>query len=274
MTSQSVQSRRLTESGMGELLSLPPTATPEDIGKQVREAAVDSGCVLVRERSLDQDEFLRLVAAVGDKVEYKLGEGRSDLLMLNASRDKDKVVTGRGPLPLHTDGVLVGTRTDLIILYAVDFKDTPGSGETYVVDQMAAWKEMPESLRSVIEERDFEYRVEEPDFYPTAPAGWYAVPNFRDYGDGHRALNLSTGYQADSEPRSWSVRVPGMTAEESRSFLAELDGFLRSPRYTYQHRWQSGDLLLINNQRTMHGRTPISPDGIRLLWRGQVAEVA
>ncbi|MEV8309655.1 TauD/TfdA family dioxygenase [Streptomyces flavidovirens] len=72
----------------------------------------------------------------------------------------------------------------------------------------------------------------------------------------------------------FSKRVPGMTAEESRSFLAELDGFLRSPRCTYQHRWQSGDLLLINNQRTMHGRTPISPDGIRLLWRGQVAEVA
>lgn len=45
---------------------------------------------------------------------------------------------------------------------------------------------------------------------------------------------------------------------------------LHSPKYVYSHRWQTGDLLVIDNQRTLHGRTAIGSDGVRLLLRGQV----
>jgi (5R)-carbapenem-3-carboxylate synthase len=56
----------------------------------------------------------------------------------------------------------------------------------------------------------------------------------------------------------------------SDRFFQELDAFLRLERYTYTHRWQVGDLLIIDNQRTLHGRTAISAGGVRLLFRGQL----
>lgn len=258
----------LTASGMGALLPWEPGDTLEAAGPRIRRAAMDSGCALVRGLTLDEERFKLLVRSLGTTVDHRFGEGQADLLKLNASREEGKVVTGRGPLPLHTDGLLVGERVDLIILYAAEFSDAPGSGETFVCDQLAAWREMPEALRRVIEERELEYLVTERGYFPTVPESWYTIPTTRDYGRV-RSLNLTTAFPP-GVLRSWDVRVKGMDGAASERFFAELDAFLHSPRYSYTHRWEVGDLLVIDNQRTLHGRTAISPGGTRVLYRGQL----
>lgn len=258
----------LTASGMGALLPWEPGDTLEAAGHRIRRAAMDTGCALVRGLTLDEEQFKLLVRSLGTTVDHRFGEGQADLLKLNASREEGKVVTGRGPLPLHTDGLLVGERVDLIILYAAEFSDAPGSGETFVCDQLAAWREMPEALRRVIEDRELEYLVTERGYFPTVPESWYTIPTTRDHGRV-RSLNLTTAFPP-GVLRSWDVRVKGMDGAASERFFAELDAFLHAPRYAYTHRWEVGDLLVIDNQRTLHGRTAISPGGTRLLYRGQL----
>ncbi|MEV8063447.1 TauD/TfdA family dioxygenase [Streptomyces antimycoticus] len=261
----------LTESGMGTILSTAEGTDLAALGSDIREAAQSSGCVLVRGLSFDEQQFQSLVHAVGKTVHHKFGEGQADLLKLNASRDAGKVVTGRGPLPLHTDGMLVGERTDLIMLYAADFQDEPGSGETFVCDQLSAWNEMPKDLRQRLGQADsLEYLVEERGYFSSVPEDWYSIPAVREYGRV-RSLNLALNFPDDADIRGWRVRVPNMSLEESSRFLARLDAYLRKPRYTYQHRWRVGDLLVIDNQRTLHGRTAIGTDGTRVLFRGQIA---
>lgn len=261
--------QQLTPSGMGTVLPWTPDSPIEDLAERVKRAALDSGCALVRGVELDEDSFKLLVRSLGDTVDHKFGEGQADLLKLNASRDEGKVVTGRGPLPIHTDGLLVGERVDLIILYAAEFSDIPGSGETYVSDQLTAWDEMPEHLRRVLDEHEIEYLVRERGYFPTVPEGWYTIPTTRDYGRV-RSLNLATAFPRGFSQRSWQVRVKGMDQERSDQFFDELDAFLRLERYTYTHRWRVADLLVIDNQRTLHGRTAISDGGTRVLFRGQL----
>ncbi|MFF9818663.1 TauD/TfdA dioxygenase family protein [Streptomyces sp. NPDC014006] len=254
---------------MGAVLPAVPGTSVEDLARQTKQAALHSGCALVRGLTLDEDAFRLLVRSLGDTVDHKFGEGQSDLLKLNASRDEGKVVTGRGPLPIHTDGLLVGERVDLIILYAAEFSDVPGSGETYVSDQLTAWAEMPEHLRRVLDEYEIEYLVKERGYFPTVPEDWYTIPATRDYGRV-KSLNIATAFPEDFTNRSWEVRVKGLDRERSDRFFDELDAFLRSERYAYTHRWEVGDLLIIDNQRTLHGRTAISAGGTRVLFRGQL----
>jgi (5R)-carbapenem-3-carboxylate synthase len=261
--------RQLTPSGMGAVVTWDDGRDVQELARRVRRAALERGCALVRGLALDEDDFRLLVRSLGDTVDHKFGEGGADLLKLNASREEGKVVTGRGPLPLHTDGLLVGERVDLIILYAAEFSDVPGSGETYVSDQLTAWAEMPGHLRRVLEEYEIEYLVTERGYFPTVPEDWYAIASTRDYGRV-KSLNLATAFPPEVSPRSWDVRVKGMERALSDRFFAELDAFLRSERYAYTHRWQVGDLLIIDNQRTLHGRTAISPGGTRVLFRGQL----
>jgi (5R)-carbapenem-3-carboxylate synthase len=254
---------------MGALLPWSPGAPLQDLARRARQAALDSGCALVRGMDLNEDDFKVLVRSLGDRVAHKFGEGQADLLKLDASRDKGKVVTGRGPLPLHTDGLLVGERVDLIVLYASEFSDAPGSGETCVSDQLTAWDEMPGHLRHVLDTHELEYLVTERGYFPTVPEDWYTIPSTRDYGRV-KSLNLATAFPPDVEQCSWQVRVKDMAQERSEEFLAELDAFLRAERYAYTHRWQVGDLLIIDNQRTLHGRTAIGEGGTRVLFRGQL----
>lgn len=255
----------LTPSGLGTVLDLGPT---DDLADACRRAATGTGVALVRGLDLDERRFQRFVHDLGDTVDHKFGEGRADLLQLNASAEDGKVVTGRGPLPLHTDGLLVGERTDLIVLYASQFADRPGSGETTVCDQLSAWLEMPDDLREVVEHTGLEYLVEERGYFPTVPAGWYEIPTVRDYGRV-RSLNLTLRFPP-GVARGWQVRVKGADEATSERFFARLGEFLHRPRYLYQHSWRVGDLLVIDNQRTLHGRTAISDEGVRLLLRGQV----
>lgn len=76
---------------------------------------------------------------------------------------------------------------------------------------------------------------------------------------------LSSGIE-----RSWNLRVAAVTELESDELLADLDQFLNQPRYTYQHCWNVGDLLVIDNTGALHGRTAISEGGVRVLFSGQV----
>jgi alpha-ketoglutarate-dependent taurine dioxygenase len=258
----------LTESGLGAVLAAGADEPIEELVPRVREAALERGVALVRGLDFDEPSFQHLVRLLGHTVDHKFGEGRADLLKLNASRDEGKVVTGRGPLPLHTDGLLVGEQVDLIVLFAKDFSDEPGSGETTVCDQLAAWREMPEHLAEPLANGSLEYLVEERGYFPQVPADWYGIATTRDYGRV-RSLNLALRFAPDV-PRGWLVRLAGVDEATSDKFFEELSDHLHSPRYLYQHRWQPGDLLVIDNQRTLHGRTAISSDGVRLLFRGQV----
>ena len=73
-------------------------------------------------------------------------------MKLPATREKGNVVLGRGPLSSHTDGLFIGHRPELIMLYAAEFSDAPGCGETIVLDTRRAMEEMPVQLQEMLKE--------------------------------------------------------------------------------------------------------------------------
>ncbi|MFI8608147.1 TauD/TfdA dioxygenase family protein [Pseudomonas sp. NPDC077649] len=263
----SLSSQSLTVSGLGIHL---PDDTPLDA---IRQAVLDHGVTLLQNVRFDESSFRQFVESLGDKVSYsennaKVGYGFTDILNLDGTHDKEKVITGRGSLPLHTDGILLGTQVDLIILYAADVKNIDEDGATVVCDQLAAWQDMPESLRQPLLTGRLEYLAFERGYFATVPEDWYPISTFRDYGR-IRSLNLALPFESQAKA-SWDVRVPGMSEKDSAAWFAALEQHLTAAPYLYCHRWCKGDLLIIDNQRTLHGRRGLQPDTCRKLLRGQV----
>ncbi|KAJ5312431.1 hypothetical protein PENANT_c027G06653 [Penicillium antarcticum] len=264
--------RTLTSSGAG--LVLDGTGATDDASravlvKTILENSASSRFVLVRNLDLSEDGFRSVVRALGEPVQHKFQTGGSDLMKLPATREKGNVVLGRGMLPAHTDGLFVGHRPDLLMLYASEFNDLPGSGETTVVDQVAAMLEMPERLRLAVENAMFEYQIVETGHHMKSLEDKWFEKQPVTMERGRKCLAVSLPFPEDTE-RSWNIRVKGATDEESVALLDELYAFLYQKRYLYQHPWQVGDLLIIDNYGTLHGRTAISEDGKRCLFRGQV----
>lgn len=262
-----LRGQTLTASGLGVHL---PDETPL---AAVRQAVLDHGVTLLRNVHFDEDSFRQFVESLGDKVSYdegnaNVGYGFADILKLDGTHDKEKVITGRGSLPLHTDGILLGTQVDLIILYAADVANIDEDGATVVCDQLAAWKDMPDSLRQPLLDGRLEYLAFERGYFATVPEGWYPISTFRDYGRV-RSLNLALPFDSQVKA-SWDVRVPGLSEDASAAWFAELERHLTANPYLYCHRWRKGDLLIIDNQRTLHGRRGLLPNTCRKLLRGQV----
>ncbi len=65
--------------------------------------------------------------------------------------------------------------------------------------------------------------------------------------------------------------IVGLSAAESSALLAELHAHATSGRYVYRHHWAVGDLVIWDNDATMHTRTPCDRHRHRrLLYRTTV----
>ena len=65
--------------------------------------------------------------------------------------------------------------------------------------------------------------------------------------------------------------IVGLGRRESDELLQELHDHATADRYVYRHRWSAGDVVLWDNEATMHTRTPCDRHvSQRLLYRTTV----
>ena len=72
-------------------------------------------------------------------------------------------------------------------------------------------------------------------------------PLVRQLPDGRRSLYLSPPYMDT---------IAGMEAGESRVLIQELADWATAERFTYCHQWEPGDVLMWDNDWTMHKVAP------------------
>jgi (5R)-carbapenem-3-carboxylate synthase len=242
---------------------------------QIRMLAARRGFVLAKDVDFDdKNNFKTMVASYGNVVEYvgekkKVGFGYKDVLELNG--EKGKIVTGRGELSLHADGGLLQTRVDIAFLYAVETRRMQFQGATTVCDHELAYQEMPIHLKKILDEEVFEYQVEDKSYYVDAsPDGWFKVPVYVDYGWCNKMLIYFPF--TENNPPSWKSRVAGFSDKQSQMFFDELKAHMTQQRYYYKHFWSKGDLLILDNRRTLHAREAYDEDSLRILYRGQTVD--
>lgn len=148
----------------------------------------------------------------------------------------------------------------------------PTGGETEFANLYAAYEDLPEADKALIENLEVVHRTEAAiaRVYPDAPqelkALWAARPSkTHPFVWRHRSgrKSLITGMTATA--------VVGMAADESEALLDRLLAFATQPQYVYRHAWQLGDLVIWNNTGTMHRVLPYDITSGRLLHRTVVA---
>jgi taurine dioxygenase len=70
--------------------------------------------------------------------------------------------------------------------------------------------------------------------------------------------------------RRRNAYLMGLELAESEALLDELWRFVDDPRFTWEHVWRVGDLVLWDNRCTMHRRDAFDPNSRRIMHRTQV----
>ena len=160
----------------------------------------------------------------------------------------------RGNLLWHTDASYDQARGVYSLLSCHSIP--PGGADTEFADMRAAYAALSEEKKAEIENLVVEHSI----WYSRALAGMTDLSDaeqatrpparhplvHRHPGSGRKVLYLA----------SHASRVLGMPLEEGRALLRELIEFATQPQFVYRHKWRVGDLLVWDNQQTMHRGTP------------------
>lgn len=176
-------------------------------------------------------------------------------------------VFGTGDLDFHCDQLFQKEPLSALILYAIEVPVNAG-GDTRFSDNVTVLDRMPAALRERAEtlhiRQEYTYRGTlakdwnmdvSAQLAAVHPMVWRAAPEDR----GALWVNKLS-----------SVEVVEMPGEPGQALMAELREYLYDPAVIYDHVWRPGDLVLWDNRRLQHARTPYDETQPRTLRRSPI----
>jgi alpha-ketoglutarate-dependent taurine dioxygenase len=166
----------------------------------------------------------------------------------------------------HTDSSYRQIPCTGALLHGVEVSRS--GGETQFTNMYLAYEALPDTLKRQIEGRRAQHNFGHmhtqaalkpltEDEKTAMPPVWQ--PMVRKHPvTGRKSLYISPIY---------NDAVEGMTPAEGRQLIAELTKIAADPRFVYQHRWETDDVLMWDNRCTMHQVTPFDPRERRVMHR-------
>lgn len=224
--------------------------------------------LLLREQDITTEQQTRFAEIFGPVQLRERNKVRSaEATAQHVSNVRKDGVFGTGDLDFHCDQLFQKEPLSALILYAIEVPVNAG-GDTRFSDNMTVLDRMPAALRERAEtlhiRQEYTFRGTlakdwnmdaEAQIFTVHPMVWRAAPEDR----GALWVNKLS-----------SVEVVEMPGEEGKALMAELREYLYDPAIIYDHAWRPGDLVLWDNRRLQHARTPYDETQPRTLRRSPI----
>lgn len=247
----------------------------------IYRAWLDYGVLRFCGQSLDKDSLQAFSQRFGPLEEIPVGrlapEQRAKIDNLYVTAISNILVDGRpigglgnAEAEWHSDMTYVDTPPPASVLLGMVIP--PHGGDTFFVDQRAAYQSLPDALKTRIEGLSIkhdaahtsvgELRAGFDPFDDPRDAPGAVHPIVRTHDEtGDECLYLGR--------RDWAY-IPGLSLEDSEALLDELWSHAIPEDYIVEQNWTPGDVIIWDNRRCLHRRSEIDPSTKRLLLRCQV----
>ncbi len=255
--------------------------------EQIHQAWLDHLLLVFRGQRIEAQDVVRFARRFGTPVtSSNLHQRDLSERTANAMFDLPPEITV--VTNLQADGKPVGILGDGEVVWHSDFsfKERPtaarmllarelppaGQGKTYFVNCYAAYETLPEETKRRVAGRT----IKQGNVVDTAMKlrpGANPDADVRSLpGPSHPivATHPKTGRSMLYLGRRHSAYVNGLPVEESEALLDELWAHCTDPRFCYTHLWQVGDVVVWDNQATVHRRDAFESSARRVLYAAQV----
>lgn len=285
-SSAAIDRHQLTPSGFGTELTNVDLATIDADGRsEALKAFHDSGGLLIIRNQHDfAPQSLRNFVAQFGKLEKNekyepafLLPDYPEILRVGNMKEKGKYVSmfiDADPPPLlwHMDDSYRHPQPAGSCMYCVH--TPPQGGETGFAGMSAAYQALSEEVKLQIETtttiHSYDYlnerlRRTNPHRPPLTVELKQKMPPVRR---PLVAKHPVTGRKALYIPTCQIESVEGMSEDEARPLLNELQAHATKPDFTYMHHWEPGDLVIWDNRGAMHAPSPFEDEKYqRLMYR-------
>jgi len=180
-------------------------------------------------------------------------------------------ILGDGELAWHSDFSFKERPTAARMLLAMEIPPG-GQGRTYFINCYAAYEALPEELKQRLRGKT----IKQGNVVDTAMKlrpGARLDADLRELpGPSHPivATHPKTGRSMLYLGRRHSAYVNGLPPQESETLLDALWAHSTDPRFCYTHSWEVGDVVVWDNQATIHRRDAFDSASRRVLYAAQV----
>ncbi len=229
--------------------------------EHVRGAVEDHGAVVVQGvRVRDDGALLDVVSLVGTP--SQVGNGGEVIYDVTPHPSGTDLSRTTRPFPPHTDSTFLPEPHGRIALGCVQAPPDGGGGRSCVVsaDHVVAelGRRSGDDVVAALGEPAFPFSVHEPGGEPRVRL----LPILERARDGRWRVR----YRLDAI--IGALREEGLVLSPRHgAALNALDAVLGDPALQATHALRPGDVLIVDNRRTLHGRTAIGEDAQRLLRR-------
>jgi taurine dioxygenase len=240
----------------------------ERIAAQVLQIWHENLVILLRDQHLSEEDEVRFAERFGPPavIHTKQFMQKHPAVMLISNIREDGKPIGAlpdGEMQFHSDQCYQERPAMASMLYAIEVPSK--GGNTLFANAYAAYETLPADIKRRIEGR----RALNAYDYDTAATkrGTKVADGVPTYVHSVVRTHPATGRQALYVNRLMTVRIEGMTEEESNELLDFLFDHQEQRQFVYEHVWRVGDILMWDNRCTLHARTDFSAGERRLMRR-------
>jgi len=244
------------------------------------------GVIALSDQQLDEDRFVAFSRRFGPleinvASQFQHPKHPEILVLSNQQRDGKAIGLADAGQGWHTDNSYNRLPGRVSILHALEVpvRDGVVLGDTLFADMRAAYRALPEDVKTRIEDRVAEHDFakfyddmiktkgsKRPPLTDAQRRQKPPVPHplvLRHPYTGELCLYADPGY---------TTRIVGMDSPESDELLSFLFEHQTRPDFIYRHIWRQRDMLLWDNCATIHMATGgYRPDETRFMLRTQVS---
>ncbi len=224
--------------------------------------------ILLRDQRLMEEDQVRFAGHFGPPavIHTKQFVQKHPAVMLISNIREDGKPIGAlpdGEMHFHSDQCYQERPAMASMLYAIEVPSK--GGNTLFANAYAAYETLPAEIQRRIEGR----RALNAYDYDTAATkrGTKVADGVPTYVHPVIRTHPATGRKALYVNRLMTVRIVGMSEEESGELLDFLFDHQEQRQFVYEHVWRVGDILMWDNRCTLHARTDFSADERRLMRR-------
>ncbi|HEV7264643.1 MAG TPA: TauD/TfdA family dioxygenase [Falsiroseomonas sp.] len=244
-------------------------AEDEATAAALREAFRRHRLLLLRRQDITTEQQTRFASVFGEVTLREKNRVRSaEAMAQHVSNVRKDGVFGTGDLDFHLDQLFQPLPLAALILYAIEVPDE--GGDTRFADSVSAVERMPEPLRKRIATLSCRNAY---TFAGTLAKDWNVEDaQQQQLSHIHPMIWRET---PDDRGALWvnklsSLEVVGLPIEEGRALMEEARSYLYDEEIVYTHHWLPGDLVIWDNRRLQHARSPFDPAMRRTLRRSPI----
>ncbi len=271
--------QKLTENFGASVEGLDLSRVPDDtVMRSLADALYANRLLLIKGQDLEVDDYYQFGRQWGELIthvsEFLRVPGYPEMMCIGNTEDKDRDPAIRnGAVHWHTDGSYKLPATAITMLYAR--KVPANGGNTWFCDMARAYDALTDAdkalARSSIANHLFGAGTDDDEVTPAGAAQTQAeaTPVKNSLVKIHPVTGRSALYGLGQSPYS----IDGLSDDDARARIRYFKSHATQPEFLYEHRYEPGDIMLIDCLATMHKATPSevaeSPDAdnARIMWR-------